>query len=147
MDNRFHRLQLRMLIMTMVGYTLFYFLRKNFSVAMPGLAQDYGITKTSLGIFLTLHGIVYGLAKFANGYFGDRARPRGFLMTGLLACLALNVAFGFVPLFEIADFAKICEAHHGLLCKVTEDYLLANAPRIEIGEPKELVKERIIRLA
>ena len=98
-DRRFHRLQLRMLIMTMVGYTLFYFLRKNFSFAMPGLAQDYGITKTSLGLFLTLHGVVYGLAKFANGYFGDRSRPRRFLMTGLLACLALNVAFGFVPLF------------------------------------------------
>ena len=96
---RFHRLQLRMLVMTMIGYTLFYFLRKNFSFAMPGLAQDYGITKTSLGLFLTLHGVVYGLAKFANGYFGDRARPRRFLMTGLLACLLLNVAFGFVPLF------------------------------------------------
>lgn len=98
-DSRFNRLQMRMLVMTMIGYTLFYFLRKNFSFAMPGLAQDYGITKTSLGLFLTLHGVVYGLAKFANGYFGDRAKPRGFLMAGLLACLALNVAFGFVPLF------------------------------------------------
>ena len=29
---------------------------------------------------------------------------------------------------------------------VPEDYLLANAPRVEIGDPKELVKERIIRL-
>lgn len=27
-----------------------------------------------------------------------------------------------------------------------EDYLLAHAPKVEIGEPKELVKERIIRL-
>ena len=27
----------------------------------------------------------------------------------------------------------------------TENYLLANAPKVEIGEPKELVKERIIR--
>ena len=60
--RRFSRLQLRMLVMTMIGYTLFYFLRKNFSFAMPGLAQDYGITKTSLGLFLTLHGVVYGLA-------------------------------------------------------------------------------------
>jgi len=37
------RMQLRMLAMTIVGYTLFYFLRKNLSLAMPGLAQDYGI--------------------------------------------------------------------------------------------------------
>lgn len=99
MDAKFKRMQVRMLIMTMIGYSLFYFLRKNFSFAMTGLAQDYGITKTSLGLFLTLHGVVYGLAKFANGWFSDRSRPRVFLMTGLLVCLAVNVAFGFVPLF------------------------------------------------
>ena len=45
-----------------------------------------------------------------------------------------------------AELAKICEANHGLWCKAAEDYLLANAPKIEIGEPKELVRERIIRL-
>ena len=45
-----------------------------------------------------------------------------------------------------AELARICEANHGLWCKEAEDYLLANAPRVEIGEPKELVKERIIRL-
>lgn len=54
----FLRGQRRMLVTTIIGYTLFYFLRKNLSLAMPGLAQDYGITKTTLGIFLTLHGVV-----------------------------------------------------------------------------------------
>ncbi len=37
-------------------------------------------------------------------------------------------------------------ANNGLWCKEAEDYLLAHAPKVEIGEPKELVKERIIRL-
>ena len=46
-----------------------------------------------------------------------------------------------------AELAKICEANNGLWCKAAEDYLLAKAPKIEIGEPKELVHERIIRLA
>ena len=46
-----------------------------------------------------------------------------------------------------AELAKICEANNGLWCKAAEDYLLANAPKIEIGEPKELVRERIIRLS
>ena len=32
--------QRRMLVATIIGYTLFYFLRKNLSLAMPGLAQD-----------------------------------------------------------------------------------------------------------
>lgn len=63
----FLRGQRRMLVTTIIGYTLFYFLRKNLSLAMPGLAQDYGITKTTLGIFLTLHGVVYGAGKFVCG--------------------------------------------------------------------------------
>ena len=45
-----------------------------------------------------------------------------------------------------AELAKICAANKGLWCKEAEDYLLAHAPKIEIGEPKELVRERIIRL-
>ena len=86
-----------MLVTTVIGYTLFYFLRKNLSLAMPGLAQDYGITKTSLGLFLTLHGVVYGVGKFIAGPVSDRSRPRLFLMGGLLLALLANVVFGFGP--------------------------------------------------
>ena len=98
-DKRFLRGQRRMLVTTIIGYTLFYFLRKNLSLAMPGLAQDYGITKTSLGLFLTLHGVVYGLGKFVCGPLSDRSRPRRFLMSGLLMALVANVVFGFGPVF------------------------------------------------
>ena len=45
-----------------------------------------------------------------------------------------------------AELDRICSANNGLWCKAAEDYLLAHAPKVEIGEPKELVKERIIRL-
>ena len=93
----FLRGQRRMLVMTIIGYTLFYFLRKNLSLAMPGLAQDYGITKTTLGIFLTLHGVVYGLGKFVCGPLSDRSRPRWFLMGGLALATLANVVFGFGP--------------------------------------------------
>ena len=54
--KRFKYWQTRTIIATMVGYALFYFVRKNFSLAMPGLEADLGISKTSLGIFLTLNG-------------------------------------------------------------------------------------------
>ena len=96
-NARFRRGQIRMLMTTIVGYTLFYFLRKNLSLAMPGLAQDYGITKASLGLFLTIHGVVYGLGKFVNGPLSDRATPRRFLCGGLLLALICNVVFGFGP--------------------------------------------------
>ena len=99
-ERRFGRMQWRMLFATMIGYTLFYFMRKNFSFAMPGLQQDCGISKSMLGNFLFWGGIVYGLSKFLNGIVGDKVSPRKMLCFGLLACTLVNVAFGFAP--EIA---------------------------------------------
>ena len=90
-------MQWRMLFATMVGYTLFYFMRKNFSFAMPGLEQDCGISKSMLGNFLFWGGIVYGLSKFVNGIVGDKVKPKRMLCFGLLACTLVNVAFGFAP--------------------------------------------------
>ncbi len=122
-------MQGRMLLTTIVGYTLFYFLRKNLSLAMPGLAQDYGITKSSLGLFLTLHGIVYGVGKFAVGPVSDKSNPRWFLMGGLFLALLANVAFGFGPVFakliagggdggRVHDDARdgALRLHHGPRC-------------------------------
>ena len=96
-DRRFNRMQWRMLFATMIGYTLFYFMRKNFSFAMPGLEQDCGISKSTLGNFLLAGGIVYGISKFVNGIVGDKVNPRMMLCFGLLTCTLINVAFGFAP--------------------------------------------------
>ena len=98
-SRKFSRMQWRVLIATMIGYTLFYFMRKNFSFAMPGLEQDCGITKSELGDFLFWGGIVYGVSKFLNGFVGDRVNSRKMLCLGLAACILVNVAFGFVPSF------------------------------------------------
>ena len=64
-----------------------------------------------------------------------------------------------MPMTAISDFAekgkadpffaeldRICSANKGLWCKEAEDYLLANAPKVEIGAPKEKVVERRIVL-
>ena len=76
--KRFQYWQTRTIIATMVGYALFYFVRKNFSFAMTGMETDLGISKTSLGIFLTLHGLIYGLSRFLNGVLADRVNARFF---------------------------------------------------------------------
>ncbi len=99
-DRRFHRGQWRMLGMTIIGYTLFYFLRKNFSFAMPGLEQDLGVSKSMLGNCLFAGGIVYGISKFLNGFIGDRVNARKMLCFGLAVCVCVNIAFGFAA--EIA---------------------------------------------
>jgi len=97
---RFRRWQLRTILATMLGYALFYFVRKNFSMAMPGIEADLGIKKTALGAFLTANGLVYGLSRFANGFLADRFNARVHMSAGLALCALSNAVFGFAP--EIA---------------------------------------------
>lgn len=87
--------QTRTLIATMFGYAAYYFVRKNLSFAMPGMQADLGITKTDLGLFLTLHGLLYGVSRFVNGMWADRANARYFMVAGLLLSVGANVFFGF----------------------------------------------------
>jgi phosphoglycerate transporter family protein len=94
-SGKFRHWQNRTLIATMVGYAAYYFVRKNLSIAMPAMQTDLGITKSDLGLFLTLHGLLYGVSKFANGFLGDRANARYFMIIGLLLSAAANVVFGF----------------------------------------------------
>ena len=94
-NKRFKYWQTRTILATMVGYALFYFVRKNFSLAMPGLEADLGISKTSLGIFLTLNGLIYGFSRFANGILADRMNARWYMAIGLALCALSNFAFGF----------------------------------------------------
>ncbi len=87
--------QWRVIICSMLGYSMFYFVRKNFSFAMPLLSDKYGITEESFGIIITLAGLIYGVSKFINGIIADRTNARWHLVVGLTACVAINVIFGF----------------------------------------------------
>jgi len=85
--------QRRVLFATIIGYATFYFVRKNLSIAMPFM-EKAGIDKAHLGLFLTLHGVLYGVSKFGNGFLADRANARAFLVVGLVASAVMNVLFG-----------------------------------------------------
>lgn len=97
MNKSFKYWQWRTIITTMLGYALFYFVRKNFSFAMPGLAAEYAISNTSFGIILAIVGLVYGLSRFANGLLADRMNARYHMSLGLLLCATASLAFGFAP--------------------------------------------------
>jgi phosphoglycerate transporter family protein len=94
-DGRsFRYWQWRILLSAMVGYALFYFVRKNISVAAPAMYGELGITKSQFGLFLTLHGLLYGVSKLANGVLGDRLNARWFMPLGLALCAVVNILFG-----------------------------------------------------
>lgn len=86
--------QLRVLILTTLGYATFYFVRNNLPVAMPFLGKDLGITKDQLGIFLTLQGVIYGVSKCLNGLLADRANACVFMSVALVISALLNICFG-----------------------------------------------------
>ena len=63
--KRFKYWEFRTMAMCIFGYALFYFVRKNLSIAMPYLNEEMGISKSDLGLFLTLH-----------TQFGGEGQPR-----------------------------------------------------------------------
>ncbi len=96
-QKRFKIWQWRTIIATMIGYALFYFVRKNFSFAMPGLSAEYGISNTSFGLVMTIVGLVYGFSRYFNGILADRMNARYHMSIGLALCALASIAFGFIP--------------------------------------------------
>ncbi len=97
LEKKYNYWQWRTLIILMIGYALFYFVRKNFSIVMPVLESQLGLSKTSLGIFLTLNGVIYGLSRFLNGFLADRLSRRRLMGWGLLLSASVNIILGFLP--------------------------------------------------
>lgn len=94
LDPRFRYYRPRILLWSIIGYAMFYFVRKNLSIAMPVMADQLHIRKTDLGLFLTLHGVIYGVSKFVNGFIGDRVNAPIFMAIGLIGSAAVNFLFG-----------------------------------------------------
>lgn len=96
-EKKYIRWQWRTIICLMVGYALFYFVRKNLSMAIPAMEAELGIGKVQLGIFMTLNGVIYGLSRFVNGYLVDHFSRRKIMSLGLLLSCAVNFVIAFSP--------------------------------------------------
>lgn len=93
-QKKFQYWQWRTIIGTMIGYSIFYLARKNFSFAIPGLTVEYGITKATFGAILAIASFIYGVSKLINGFLADRLNGRWHLVTGLSVSAFVNLIFG-----------------------------------------------------
>ncbi len=93
-DPLYKRLRWQIFIGIFIGYAGYYLVRKNFSLAVPGLIEE-GFTKGQLGVAMSGIAIAYGLSKFVMGAVSDRSNPRFFLPLGLIlsACIMLFMGF------------------------------------------------------
>ncbi|MBO4263799.1 MAG: MFS transporter [Bacteroidales bacterium] len=97
MTRSYTRWEWRTILLLMLGYALYYFVRKNLSVAIPAMEAQLGLTKVQLGIFLTIHGIIYGLSRFVNGIIVDRTSQKKIMALGLLLSALVNLLICFSP--------------------------------------------------
>lgn len=77
-----------------IGYAFYYFTRKSFTFAMPGLIEDLHLTKGDLGMLGSILYITYGISKFASGILSDRSNARYFMAFGLVMTGVCNILFG-----------------------------------------------------
>ncbi|EKD51433.1 MAG: hypothetical protein ACD_62C00255G0002 [uncultured bacterium] len=108
-DKTYKKHRLQNLYSMIIGYAAFYFVRKNFSIALPILLKETGFSKTDFGFILTAFSIVYGFGKFFNGVLADKLNARYFMAFGLLCSAVVNLFFGmssgltFFAIFWIAN--------------------------------------------
>lgn len=101
-DKTYRYWRLHLMIVSYIGYAVFYFTRKSFNFVMPEMLSDLGITKSDIGIVGTAFYLTYGASKFISGVIGDRSNPRWFMGIGLIMTGCVNILFGLtssIPLF------------------------------------------------
>ena len=95
-DARYKKLRWQVFSGIFIGYAGFYIVRKNFSMAIPMLA-NFGFEKGELGIVLSMNAIAYGFSKFIMASISDRSNARTFLPLGLIMA-AISMLFMIVPI-------------------------------------------------
>lgn len=94
-DKDYKYWRIRILYSMFIGYAFYYFTRKSFTFAIPGLIEDLGFSKSDVGILGTILAITYGISKFTSGVMGDRINPRYMMAFGLILTGLCNIFFGF----------------------------------------------------
>src|SRR3954469_3626794 len=94
-DRLYRYWRLRVMYSMMTGYALFYFTRKNISMAAKAITGEFGLSNTQWGLVLSVSTVVYAFSKFGSGLLGDRANPRYLMSAGLLLSALVNLGFGF----------------------------------------------------
>ncbi|OOR98428.1 glycerol-3-phosphate transporter [Haemophilus paracuniculus] len=96
-DAEYKRLRWQVFAGVFIGYAAYYLIRKNFSLAIPYLIDEYGFTKADLGTVGVALSLAYGISKFVMGNVSDRSNPKYFITIGLVGSAIVSLIFGLVP--------------------------------------------------
>jgi OPA family glycerol-3-phosphate transporter-like MFS transporter len=94
-SSSFRAAQWRMLLATMFCYLFFYTGRHSFGFAIPGIEEELGISKVTLGWASAALLWSYALGQSINGNFGDKFGGRRMMSLGAFLSCALNWVASF----------------------------------------------------
>lgn len=96
---KLRRWQVGVTLLTSVFYFFYYFGRYNYSITIPFIKEEFGLTNTMVGLIATALTAGYALGQFVNGFLIDRYGPRimmtlgAFLSTGANFCMSISQSF------------------------------------------------------
>lgn len=90
-------MRLRVFLGAFLGYAGYYLVRKNLSLAAPGMIDEGLLDKAGIGIAMSAVSIAYAFSKFIMGSISDRSDARKFLCVGLLLSSLAMIVAGVFP--------------------------------------------------
>ncbi len=94
MSTQFRNLQIRIFVLSWLGYFSYYITRKNFSVAKTSIEDELGVSSAALGQFDTFYLFAYAMGQFVCGALADRLGPRRILTIGMFGSASAALVFG-----------------------------------------------------
>lgn len=96
-DKEYRRMRLKVFLGAFFGYAAYYLVRKNLSLAAPGMMAEGLLDKESAGFAMAGIPIAYAFSKFLMGSLSDHSDARKFLVVGLIIASSVMMAVGLVP--------------------------------------------------
>ena len=96
-DKVYKSMRFRVFMGAFLGYAAYYLVRKNLSLAAPGMIEEGIVDKAGVGIAMSAVSIAYAFSKFIMGSISDRSDARKFLVVGLVLSALTMMGVGLVP--------------------------------------------------
>lgn len=90
-------MRLKVFLGIYLGYAAYYLVRKNLSLAAPGMIEEGLIDKAGAGLAMSGIPIAYAVSKFIMGSISDRSDARKFMTVGLILSSLVMILAGILP--------------------------------------------------
>ncbi|MBQ0080347.1 MAG: MFS transporter [Alistipes sp.] len=95
--SEYKKMRLKVFLGIFFGYAAYYLVRKNLSLAAPGMIEEGLIDKAGAGFAMSGIPIAYAFSKFIMGSLSDHSDARKFITVGLILASLVMIVAGVIP--------------------------------------------------